>query len=136
LPDHGLKARRIERPVDSFEIRIAEDQTHGFVIGLVKPKPASLFVERCFRDDLLQHLSVEAEGPRLIHGQRPAELAAHLLKPLGIDLAEQVGRYLGMADFGQRRLTETSENVGDAPDAKADDQDAHHRGHDRFAEPV
>ena len=38
--------------------------------------------------DLLQHLAVEPEQARLFLGQRPAELAAHLLQPIRVDLPE------------------------------------------------
>jgi hypothetical protein len=41
-----------------------------------------------------------------------------------------------VADLGQRRLSETPEDVGDAPDAETDDQHAHHHGHNDLAEPV
>ena len=109
---------------------------HGFVVGLSEPEPPRFLVKRGFRDGLLQHLAVEAEGARLIHRQRAAELAADLLQPVGIELAEFVDRNLGMADLGQRRLAEAPEDVGDAPDAETDDQYAHHHGHNGFAEPV
>ena len=109
---------------------------HGLFVGLPKPKPPRFLVKRGFGNGLLQYLAVEAEGARLIHGQRTAELAADLLQPVGIELAELFGRNLGMADLGQRRLAKTPEDVGNAPDPEADDQYAHHDGHDGFAEPV
>ena len=64
------------------------------------------------------------------------KLAAELLQLVGIDLAELLGRNLGAADLGQRRLAESLEDVGDAPNAETDDQNAHHDGHDDLAEPV
>jgi hypothetical protein len=79
---------------------------------------------------------VWSKGARLILRQRAAELAADLLQPIRVDLAELVDRNLGATDLGQRRLPKSAENIGDAPDTKADDQDAHHDGHDGLAEPV
>jgi hypothetical protein len=66
----------------------------------------------------LQHLPVEPEGAGLFRGQRTAETAAELLQPFGIDLAELLGRNLGLADLGERRLAEPLEDVGDAQTAK------------------
>ena len=98
--------------------------------------PPGFLVERGFGNGLLQHLAVKPEGAGLLHGQRTAELAADLLQLVGVDLAELFGRNLGVADLGQRRLPESLEDVGDAPDAETDDQHAHHHGHDGLAEPV
>ena len=136
LPDHGLEAGRIEGAVGSLEIGIAEDHAHGFGVGLSEPQPPRFFVKRRLGDGLLQHLAVDAEGAGLIHRQRTAELAADLLQLVGVELAELFGRNLGVADLGERRLSESPEDVGDAPDAETDDQHAHHHGHDGFAEPV
>ena len=112
------------------------DHPHGLGLGLAEPHPARFFIESCVRNGLLQHLAVEAEGARLFLRQRPAELAADLLQPVVVDLAELVGRNLGAADPGQRRLPKSLEDVGDTPHAETDDQDAHHHGHDNLAEPV
>ena len=136
LPDHGLEALRIEIAVDALEIGIAEDHAHGLGVGLSEPEPPRFLVEGGFRDGLLQHLAVEAEGAGLIRRQRTAELAADLLQLVGVELAELIDRDFGVADRGQRRLAKSPENVGDAPDAETDDQDAHHHGHDGLAEPV
>ena len=136
MPDRGLEARGIEGAVGSLEIGIAEDHAHGFGVGLSEPQPSSLLVKRGLGDGLLQHLAVDAERAGLFHRQRTAELAADLLQLLGVELAELFDRDLGVADRGQRRLSESPEDVGDAPDAETDDQHAHHHGHDGFAEPV
>jgi hypothetical protein len=136
LPDHGLKALRIERAANALEVWIVEDHAHGFRIGLSKPEPPRVFVKRSLRDRLLQHLPVDPERPRLVRRQRSAELPPNLLQPIGINLPEFVERNLGMPDLGQRRLPESPENIGNAPDAEADDQYPHHGGHDCLAEPV
>ncbi len=136
LANDGLEALRIEAPADAFEVRVGIDHPQGLRIGLSKPQPPGLLVQRRFGQGLLQHLAVKAERPRLIHRQRTAELAADLLQLVGVELAELVDRDFGMADGRQRRLPEAPENIGDAPDAETDDQDPHHHGHNGFAEPV
>ena len=85
---------------------------------MAEPEPACLLVERGLRDDLLQHLTVEAKGARLVLRQRAAELASDLLQPIGVSLTELVDRNLGSADRGQRRLSKSAENIGDAPTPK------------------
>src|ERR1019366_10565991 len=129
LPERGLEAGRIEFATGSLEIGIAEDRAHGFSIGLSEPQPPCLLIKRCLGNGLLQHLAVDAEGTGLLHRERAAELAPDLLQLVGIELAELLGRNLDVTDLGQRRLTEPPEDVGDAPDAETDDQDAHHHGH-------
>ena len=136
LPDRGLETLRIERAGYSLEIGIAEDRAHGLGVGLSKPHPPRFFVEGRLGNGLLQHLPVEAEGAGLIHRQRTAELAADLLQLLGIGLAELLGRNLGPADRGERRLSVPPEDVGDTPETETDDQHTHHHGHDGLAEPV
>jgi hypothetical protein len=102
LSDHALKTLRVERAIHSLEIGVAEDQAHRFLGRLRKSEPPCLFVKCCFRKRLLENLPIESEGTGLIHGQRPAELAAYLLQPFVVDLPELLGRDLGAADLGQR----------------------------------
>ena len=104
--------------------------------GLGEPHAPGFLIQRGFGDGLLQHLPVEPEGAGLFRGQRTAETAAELLQLVGIDLAELLGRNLGPADLGERRLAEPLEDVGDAPNCETDNQNAHHDGHDNLAEPV
>ena len=136
LADHRLKALRIELAADALEIRIAEDEAHGLSVGLSEPQPPRILVKGGLRDGLLQHLAVEAERAGLLRRQRAAELTADLLQAVGVELTELIERNLGAADLGQGRLSESVENVGDAPDAETDDQYAHHHGHNGLAEPV
>ena len=63
-------------------------------------------------------------------------LAAKLLQAVGIDLAELLGRNLGPAHLGEGRLAKPLEDVGNAPNSETDDQNAHHDGHNRLAEPI
>ena len=101
-----------------------------------EPEQARLFIQRGLSEGLFQQLPVKAEGPRLLRGQRTAELAAKLLQLVGVKLAELVYRNLGVTDGRQRRLTIAPEDIGNAPVTKTDNQRAHGQGHDRFAEPI
>ena len=136
LPDRGLEAGGIELAAQSLEIGIAVDQPHGFFLGLGKPDAPCFLVQRGIGDGLLQHLPVDPEGASLFRGQRTAKTAAELLEPFRVDLAELIGRNLGLADLGERRLAEPLEDVGNAPNCETDNQNAHHGGHDNLAEPV
>ena len=136
LTDHRLEACRIELAVQSPEIGIAVDRAHGLGVGLAKAHAARFFIERSLGNGLLQHLAVKPERAGLLRRQRAAELAAELLQLVDVDLAELLGGNLGAADLGEGRLSESLENVGDAPNSETDDQNAHHHGHDRLAEPV
>ena len=84
----------------------------------------------------LDDLAVEAERARLVQGDRAAELAAELLQPVIVDLAELLDRDLGAPDLGDRRAAEAAENVADPPDREAEDKEADHGDHDDLAEPV
>ena len=64
-------------------------------------------------------LPVEPERPRLIRQDRTAEVAAELLQPVLIELAELLDADFGAADLGHGRLAETAENVADAPDRRS-----------------
>ena len=97
---------------------------------------AGLLVEHDFGDELADHLAVDAERARLLHGELAAELAAELLQPIVVDLAELLDRDLGVADLGDGRTAEAAENVADAPDREAEHQKADDGGHDDLAEPV
>ena len=73
---------------------------------------------------------------RLVGRDRPPDLAAKLLELVGIADAELVNRDLGAADLGDREYAEAAENIADAPDAEADDQEPDHRSHDGLADPI
>ncbi len=101
-----------------------------------KSHAARAFIEGGFSNHLLQHLTVEAECTGLLHGDRPAELAANLLQLVGVEITELLRGDFGVADLGEARLSESLEDIGDTPDTETDDQDAEHDRHDRLAEPV
>ena len=109
---------------------------HHIGIGHAEPELACALVERGAGDHLAQDLLLEAERTRLVGRDRTAQLLAELLEPLIVLLAELVDRNLGAADLGDRRDAEPAENVADAPDAEADDEEQHDRRHDDAAEPV
>jgi len=136
LPDQLRETVRIERAIRSLEVRIVVDLLHDVVGGLLQAEAIRGFVQRGLRDHLLQHLAIQPECAGLIRRQRSADLAADLLQPISIDLAELLGRNLGVADRRHRRFAEAFEDVADAPHTEADNQNAHDQRHDGFAEPV
>ena len=136
LTQHLAEFRRIEIAGGALEIRIAEDGAHGFGVGLREPLAPGVLVQRGLGHRLLQHLTIDAEGARLVGRQRLAELAADLLQPLGIELPELLSADFGAADLGCRRSPKALEDVGDTPDGEGQDQHAHHRGHDGLADPI
>jgi hypothetical protein len=136
LPDRGLEACGIEVAAQSLEVGIAVDQPHGLFLGLGEPHAPRFLVQCGFSDGLLQDLPVKSERARLFRRQRTAEAAAELLQPVRVDLAELLRRNLGATNFRQRRLAESLEDVGDAPNCETYNQNAHHGGHDNLAEPV
>ncbi len=71
------------------------------------PIRRGLLVEGGFRHHLRQHLLVHADGARLFHGQRLADLAAELLQPIIVDLAELFDGDLGAADRDHGRAAES-----------------------------
>ena len=131
-----LKAVFVELAVDPAERRVVLDVLHHIGIGHAEPELARPLVERGAGDHLAQDLLLEAERTRLVGRDRTAQLLAELLEPLIVLLAELVDRNLGAADLGDRRDAEPAENVADAPDAEADDEEQHDRRHDDAAEPV
>ncbi len=136
LPDRGLETCRVEIAGNALEVRIGVDRPHDLGVRCPETHPPRFFVQGSFGDGLLQDLAIEAEGPGLIHRQRAAELAAELLQLVGVELPELFGRNFGLADRGQRRLSESLEDVGDAPHREAEDQHPHDDHHDGLAEPV
>jgi hypothetical protein len=85
---------------------------------------------------LLQQLAIDSEGAGLLRCQRTAKLPSDLLQLISVKLTKLVDRNLRVPERGLRRLTESPENVGNAPHPETDDQDAHHHGHYGLAEPV
>src|SRR5262249_54429427 len=64
------------------------------------------------------------------------QLAPELLQLLVVAHAELLDRNLRAADLGHRGDPETAENIADAPDPEADDQEPDHSRHDDFSEPI
>lgn len=112
------------------------NRAHDIRVGLSEAHAACGLIQRGVGDDVLKDLAIETELACLLHGQRPAEAAADLLHPVSKQVSELLGGDLGVADLGERRLSESLEDVGDTPDTETDDQHAEQDGHDRLAEPI
>jgi len=136
IADDLLEARAVELAVGPAETRIAGDAARDLGVGKAKAQLARILVERGLGDDLAENLPVEAEPARLVGRDRPSNLAPDLLQAVGVELAELLDRNFGVADLGHRVAPETAENVADAPDRKAHDQQAHDDRQDGLAEPV
>ena len=81
---------------------------------------ARALVERGLGDQLGEQLPVEAERARLVGRDRPAELAAELLQPVVVELAELLDRgFRCRRPWRRVELAEAAENVADAPDARS-----------------
>jgi hypothetical protein len=97
------------------------------------PPPAP---RRKLSGQLGEDLAVEAERARLLHGDRLADLTADLLQPIVVDLAKLLGGDLGPPDLGGGGAAESAEDVANAPDREAADQERHHGPHDGLADPI
>src|SRR4029079_19053182 len=79
---------------------------------------------------------VKPKRTRLIRKDRPADVAAKLLDLVLVDLAELLPLDFIGPHLGDRRRAKAAENVADAPNAKADGDQAQHHAHDRAADPI
>ena len=102
--------------------------------GNVEPELSRLLVERRLAEQPLQHLPVEADGARLLVGERLAQPALVLLQRPLILVAKFLRGDLRAADGGDGRGGEAAQHVADAPDDEADDDQPHDDRHDRLAD--
>ncbi len=93
-------------------------------IGNVQSHLPGALVERGFRDQLAEHLAVEAKGARLIHRDGSPDLAAELLQPVVVNRSELLDADFGVPHLGERGAAEAAENVADAPDGEAQREQA------------
>ena len=125
LADDLLEKPAVELAVRPAEIRIVGDAADDVGIADAEAQRLGLLVERGFGDQVAERLPVEAERARLVGRDRAAEPAAELAQLVVIKLAKLLDRDFGVADLDRRIEAEAAENVADAPDREADDQDAH-----------
>ena len=106
-------------------------------VGQAEPQRAGALVERGFGDQLAEQLPVEAERARLVGRDRPAELAAELLQPVVVDLAELLDPDFGAADLGARVDRPKPRKMSPMPQMReADGDQAENDAHDGAAEPI
>src|SRR5262249_24727022 len=115
--------RQVELAVEAAEGWIRPDLLFDLGVRNVGPKLARALIERRGCDHLAERSLLEAEGARLLRRDRPAQLATELLQLLVVARAELLNRNLRAADLGNGRDPETAENIADAPDPEADDQE-------------
>ena len=80
--------------------------------------------------------SFHAERSGAVGGDALAGLALEALDLELVGVAERLGRDLHVADLGDRGAHAAPEDVVDAPDREADDQEAEQDGDDDLAEPA
>ena len=136
LTDQVFELGAVELTVDAAETLIFQDAARHLLLGDTELERAGTLVEHGFRDHLREHLAIDAGEPCLLRRHRAAHLAAELLQPVLVGLAEGVDSDLGVANLGDGRLAEAAENVADAPDAEADRDQAEQNAHDDAAEPI
>ena len=123
-------------PVMPLKSGILGDLARDLGVADVEPQRARPLVDRGFGDHLAEQLAVEAERLGLVGQDRAVQLAAELLQPVLVELAEGIDADFGAADLGDRVGAEAAENVADAPDAEADGDQAEHDAHDGAADPI
>ncbi len=116
------------------EIRVRLDHGAQRLVGHVEAELPPLLVDRRFAEQPLQDLAVEADGARLLVGERLAQSALILLDGSLIGGSVLLIRYLCAPDAGDGRGGEAAQHVADAPDDEADDDEPHDDGHDRLAD--
>ena len=132
-----LEARAVELAVQSPERRVLGDLPRHLGVAQAEPQRlAGALVDHGLGDHLIEQLPVEAQRLRLVGQDRPAQLAAELLQPVLIELAERLDPDFGAADLRERRLAEAAEDVADAPDREADGDQAQDHAHDGAADPI
>ena len=131
-----LEARAVEFPAGIAKSRIAGDPFGDLFVGESEPPVVHFLVKGGVRDQLGDDLPVKTERAGLVGRERAPKAAAELLQAVVVEAAELLDRNLGSANLGGGVLSEAAENVADAPDREADDQQAHDDGHHGLAEPI
>ena len=103
---HLLEPRAVELAGDALEAGSSVIWRAISASQTLSRSCARPLVERGFGDQLAEQLPVEAQRPRLVRRDRAAELAAELLQPVLVELAELVDADFGAADLGDRRRAE------------------------------
>src|SRR5690606_7778760 len=98
LAQHPLELGAVEAAVGGAEGRVLCRQRSKAVTRQAKTHLASLLVEHGASNELRQHLIVDAEGLRLLTGQRRAELLRELTDLTVIGEAVFEDRDPGLAD--------------------------------------
>ena len=136
VAEHRVEPRAVELAGDALEARDIGDLPGDLGVADVEPQRARPLVEHGFGDHLAEQLAVEPQRLGLVGQDRAIQLAAELLQPVLVELAEGIDADLGAADLGDRGCAEAFEDVADAPDAEADGDQAEDDAHDGAADPI
>ncbi len=130
----GVESRAVEAAVGALEDGRVGKLARHFLRGHGEAQAAGLLVKRRLADHLVQHLPVESDEARLLAGE-----AAAALLDLGDALlegaAEGLDADVGAADRGDAVRAIAAEDVADAPDREADDQEPEQNDENSLAEP-
>src|SRR6516162_3332514 len=136
LPKNEFEALPVELPVGALESRVRSDSPAYLAVRCGKSELPGPLVDHKIRHDLADDPAVEACRARLVEGNVLADLPAKLLEAVPIEILELIDRNFGAADLGEGRSAEPAENIVDAPDREADNQEPHDDGQDNAPKPI
>src|SRR5215468_4472608 len=136
ITDDLLETKTVELAVRPAKRRIVGNQFGDLGVGERETERVRALVEQDLRKYLRDRRPVQAYRPRLIWGDRAAELPRILLQPIVVQSPELLDCNFGTPDLGDGGAAEAAENVTDSPDRETDHQEADNGGHHRLAEPV
>jgi hypothetical protein len=129
LVQEGLEPRPLE-PARTAKARVIGDRANQKLIGDAEAERLGTPIQDGFADKPGENLLVEAVSPGLLRRDALARLAHQLLDVGLVGGPERFGRDVDPADRRHGVAGRAPEDVVDAPDREAEDQEAeHHRDH-------
>ena len=136
-PLQGLvEQSRLELPLRVLEALLLVDRADHRGVGHAEAEIAGLLVERRLGDELRHHLPLQAEHPRLLRRQRALQLHLRALELGLIGLPELLRGDRRLAHGRHRVARPAAEELLDAEDPHARDQQGEDHRQDDLAEPV
>jgi hypothetical protein len=130
LPEHIGEQAGIEIALGILEDLVGPDAVGELAVRNRELHLACLGIEGGIADHVVQIGAVQSKLARLFGRDRLACLPLVVLQPVSIGFGEGLARNLLIAHGCERGSGAKAEDVGDAPDAKAQDQETHeHLGH-------
>src|SRR4029453_15836005 len=136
ITDDLLETKTVELAVRSAKRRIVGNQFGDLGVGERETERVCALVEQDLRKYLRNRRPVQAYRPRLIWGDRAAELSRILLQPIVVQSPELLDCNFGTPDLGDGRTAEAAENVADPPDRETDHQEDENGGPHPLSGPI